>query len=331
MSKKSLQVNSQIYGKVTQDMGIGHFVDLSGALQLYWPKIHGNFNMYSDYGILALPFEECWIEARVPPHLLRENAIGEARHKRVWAGVAASMLENKDGMLPSELHLTVLNVLVKKIGAAISREVLDERMKRFAKFDRQGISIKYVVSLAGHTVTDESVYPVGMLLLFLDEHGYIVGTINDMTHLVVQSEQDYLGVEKGFVEEATVAFYQPFLYGISIMNSRNVKVVSEPRKRRPAKAKTPGDKLVFKSLKVTLPRRSYPGQSEESGSTRKHKLHWVRGGFRKYGGVDENGQPRGLLFGKYATTLYIPAHMRGDPNLGEVIKDWEFFDNQEQS
>jgi len=38
-----------------------------------------------------------------------------------------------------------------------------------------------------------------------------------------------------------------------------------------------------------------------------------------------------LLFGKYATTLYIPAHMRGDPNLGEVIKDWEFFDNQEQS
>lgn len=105
--------------------------------------------------------------------------------------------------------------------------------------------------------------------------------------------------------------------GISFMHCKNVKQVEakeDPGERFRKQYKVP--KFTYRTLcidpmKEVLRRE---GQSDTTGL--KRALHICRGHFSTYS--DEKP-----LFGKYAGTFWVPDHVRGKKEHGEVVKDYE--------
>lgn len=103
----------------------------------------------------------------------------------------------------------------------------------------------------------------------------------------------------------------------SFMHCKNVKQVEakeDPGERFRKQYKVP--KFTYRTLcidpmKEVLRRE---GQSEATGL--KRALHICRGHFSTYS--DEKP-----LFGKYAGTFWVPDHVRGKKEHGEVVKDYE--------
>lgn len=77
---------------------------------------------------------------------------------------------------------------------------------------------------------------------------------------------------------------------------------------------------TYKVLKVNTSHKEYIGQDKDTGlrDFDPRRMHVVRGHHAEYG---TNG--RKLLFGKYTRKIWIPAHVRGNEELGIVVKDYE--------
>lgn len=101
----------------------------------------------------------------------------------------------------------------------------------------------------------------------------------------------------------------PVLLAISFMHCKNVKTVKEQVPEKLAKRTlerhgyrpTPWHTLVIEPLKEVLRKQ---GQADKTGL--KKALHICRGHFARFG-VDG----RGLLFGKYSGSFFIPQHVKG--------------------
>lgn len=81
---------------------------------------------------------------------------------------------------------------------------------------------------------------------------------------------------------------------------------------------------TYKVLKVNTGHKEYYGRDKDTGlrDFDPRRMHVVRGHHAEYG---TNG--RKLLFGKYQRKIWIPAHVRGNEELGIVVKDYEVVDD----
>lgn len=105
------------------------------------------------------------------------------------------------------------------------------------------------------------------------------------------------------------------------------KIKLGTRRARRAARKLPRDSSFHEHHVIQvnpLKPGSESGSGQLSGKKRHLAQHQVAGGFRTYGGEDPvTGKQRGLLFGKRACTIFVPAYERGTDEDGTVSKEFE--------
>ena len=120
------------------------------------------------------------------------------------------------------------------------------------------------------------------------------------------------------VVESTVAMA---CYAMSLMNCKNISfadIATTPSKRY--RKKNREKKIIFKVLMIDpMGKKAKKKPSGEAGPKQEKfkRLHMCRGHMADY--RKGNG-----LFGKYKGVFFVPAHVRGTPRDGMVIKDYEF-------
>lgn len=113
--------------------------------------------------------------------------------------------------------------------------------------------------------------------------------------------------------------FLPIAFAISLMHCKNVRTGEKTDDRTPAekardlRAGIP--ELKFKTLEIEPMRRVLATEGNISQNGLKKALHICRGHFSEY----SEERP---LFGKYAGRFWIPSHVRGTTESGQVIKDY---------
>lgn len=140
----------------------------------------------------------------------------------------------------------------------------------------------------------------------------------------VDEEQNIHDVGDGEEKYNIVTLSIPALYSIMLLNCKNIRLEEEPgakMKRMLNKHKKDSRKKeVYKVLVIDAmkPKSRSDHESVETGI--KRSFHVCRGHLRTY--TEEKP-----LFGKYSGTYFIPAHVRGDKEIGEVEKDYKIVSN----
>lgn len=109
-------------------------------------------------------------------------------------------------------------------------------------------------------------------------------------------------------------------YAMSLMNCKNITlqdVVTSPSKHHPKMNRK--REIIFKVLMIDQMGKKQRKKSEGEGPKLEKfkRLHVCRGHMADY--RKGNG-----LFGKYKGIFFVPAHVRGTPRDGIVVKDYEF-------
>jgi hypothetical protein len=113
----------------------------------------------------------------------------------------------------------------------------------------------------------------------------------------------------------------PAFLALSFIHCRNVKVAEErpPEKLSKKHAKKTGRPLLrYRMLQIDHMKEILERVGKASANGLKLALHICRGHFNHYG---ENG--KGLFFGKYEATVWVPMQTRGTKKRGVVVKDYD--------
>ena len=103
---------------------------------------------------------------------------------------------------------------------------------------------------------------------------------------------------------------------LNMCNCVNVSVAYPDRPMpRPQRRRLDRLGVRFSEIHIKPASKSYKGKGQ-SLADMETALHGVRGHYATYGGE------RGLLFGKYAGRFWIPPHIRGSRDNGEVVQSY---------
>lgn len=147
----------------------------------------------------------------------------------------------------------------------------------------------------------------------------VFGTVSD-THFAFYPN-DVRAAHMAFVIVYTA------LCTFNLMKVSNIELIDQPPNPRLSaiSEREFGRPLTtYKVLKVNTGHKEYQGRDKDTGlkDFDPRRMHVVRGHHAEYG---TNG--RKLLFGKYQRKIWIPAHVRGNEELGIVVKDYEVVDD----
>lgn len=104
------------------------------------------------------------------------------------------------------------------------------------------------------------------------------------------------------------------LKSLTFLNCRNV-TLGEPARSRPERRRIARYGVTIRELVIAGNGVTVQGRLAQRGDGT-IPLHTVRGHIARYG-----VEGRGLLFGKIAGTFWVPAHIRGSADVGEVEGD----------
>jgi hypothetical protein len=106
---------------------------------------------------------------------------------------------------------------------------------------------------------------------------------------------------------------------LNFMSARNVDII-EPTRPRPQQKRLARHGVRVHELRVFPTGRS--SRSRGEGQPQTLASHGVRGHFAHYGACCPHHEPRGLLFGKLEGKFYVPQHVRGSKDVGEIKQEF---------
>jgi hypothetical protein len=106
---------------------------------------------------------------------------------------------------------------------------------------------------------------------------------------------------------------------LNFMNARNIDIV-EPTRPRPQAKRIARTGVRVHELRIFPTGKSTRSRGE--GQPLTLSAHGVRGHFAHYGACCAYHEPRGLLFGKYEGKVYVPPHVRGSEEVGEISHEY---------
>lgn len=115
--------------------------------------------------------------------------------------------------------------------------------------------------------------------------------------------------------------FLPLFYAINSLHSKRTEIVTVPvsRQQRRHAARSGGQQPAdHRTIKVKDYIRIYGEAQKARREGSDYPLHEVIGHFRSYG---VNGR-KGLLFGKYAGTFFVPSFLKGNPDVGATDHDY---------
>lgn len=188
--------------------------------------------------------------------------------------------------------------------------------------------VSWLVEWSGFVETHGTVgliSPIQGLTIALDDQGHLVesnegaslllGRIHPLRVRSYTSDEGHNAVGKIF------GFIKGFLMAVGFCHCQNVALVDgdmPPPKIRANQEKKLGAPLIqFKELVIdpNLTRKRPATRAINVGPKAERSLHICRGHFQTY--TEEKP-----MFGKYAGTFWVPAHVRGTEDAGKVFKDY---------
>ena len=106
-----------------------------------------------------------------------------------------------------------------------------------------------------------------------------------------------------------------YRHAVSLLHCKNIELVDEPLTRQQRRSKERKARTIYKVLAIKEGDKSYRYLDHGHDGSKK-ALHLCRGHFRTY---TENAP----LFGRVTGTFWIPAHVKGNKQYGEVVKDYK--------
>jgi hypothetical protein len=238
-----------------------------------------------DFPYLRPPFEFCWMETGRPPYLNVNGSRSRYPESPLrWGIILSCQRVVQDG---TQLALTA-----------------------------------HMIYLAEK---DRAVYTGSGLWQKLDSQGAPTGEMHLMVYGLPQlrnwySKQGVVDVDAAvnLLGSDTQARCYPFLLALSLLHCKNVTTTiqdssAKVRASRHRKDKPPLTKYYTLNIEPMKRILRTEGRSEEVGL--KRALHICRGHFATY----SEDKP---LFGKVSGRFWIPAHVRGSKDAGEIKKDY---------
>lgn len=289
VTRKQLESSQLI---VIDNVAAYHFQDLQRRLK-------GKEMMtVSDFPNVMLPFESTFLEMRV-----RNNPSFEATFEE--CGVLAEMVK------PEKIDFSQLGLSSDRAKETfLKRDVTYLMICQFFAYGRR-LGRKSVLSAS-------FIFPVNPdgQILPLDEKFPVIGGVYLTPD--VQNEEE---TRKDITFYILETYIFPCLLALSFMHCRNVKVLTErpPEKlSRKYERRTGKPLLKYRVLQIDHMKQVLEREGGASSQGLKKALHICRGHFKQYG---RDG--KGLLFGKYTATVWIPMHTRGNAEEGVVVKDYD--------
>lgn len=158
---------------------------------------------------------------------------------------------------------------------------------------------------------------VGVILVHLDRYGYILDDTNKIQVVSLPHQQPSASLQPG----AGLPSHAPYmLKAIQAMHQRcDADKVSPPRQQRRA-AERQGVRQLHDYYILRVKPLAAPRSMAEVGRAARdpgqRREHIVRGHFRYY-------SPERPLFGRWTGMIWIPAHERGDSDIGRIKKDYK--------
>lgn len=206
---------------------------------------------------------------------------------------------------------------VRKENAAkktLQRLSADPAYNRYAKIEEAGFrgECRWMVTNRVFAEVFGRVVLAGGFCAYLDREGGLLPGV---------SLECFVDGRADIPEQIMLSFSWPTLVAISLAHCKNVQIVDivQPRyvRRRLEKA---GASVTYKTLLIGPFKKQmrHEADNDPAGeqSTIKRALHICRGHFSTY----SEERP---LFGKHAGTFWIPMHVKGNKQHGEVKKDYK--------
>lgn len=242
-----------------------------------------HWEIKTDFPYLTPPFEECWLETGNPPFIASNG-----------------QRKGLEGGKPD------------RWGAYMQSSPWQET-------DRKGwlVGSQMVLAWGGELTT-----PGVQIVMFLDEQG----TLIDAPKWALLGGDNYIEHMKkrlpsfphSLIAEMSAKMF-PIWLALSFLHCKNISVAESNPNPKLAKARQRRNKpplTKYYTLEIETMKRVLrtEGRSEEVGL--KRALHICRGHFASY--TEEKP-----LFGKIAGRFWIPAHVRGSKEAGEINKDYK--------
>lgn len=279
-------------------------VVIDNVTAYYWQEVERKLEnnekiLPSDFPNVRLPFDIAFLEMR----LSGETAIESTTE----AGVLLRMFDSLQFKLSFPNEAKQLWIQGSSEHARLETEIA--YVLTAALFIRTNYGKKNI-----HTAN---------FILAVNRNGQIVGDENYVRWIArlmlygAHNEEDI----RSNLNFAAARFLYPTLLALSFMHCRNVKVVEEtpPSKLSKKHEKKTGRPLLrYRVLQIDHMKEVLEKEGGASKTGLKRALHICRGHFAHYG-----QEGKGLLFGKYAGTVWVPMHTRGTKEKGVVIKDYD--------
>lgn len=272
----------------------------------------------SFYGCVSPPFPLFFVESRKiynKRDLIEISKIDARYIEVVRAGIASLVIER--GMLCEDMS--------------------DDRRAKQGRHLKEGgaplpAGTKWILRFTGYSRQNRVLsMHAGRAFIHLDQDGQILDDMKRV-HTTTFKEDEY-DPRIDYLSPAALAKQLVFtLKTIGLLHEKaeieEVKPKLSRQARRLAKRQGKPEPKPFYLLKVRerATKRVTVGDIAHSDADAAKRAHQVRGHFRVYGQAG-----RGLLFGKYEKTVWVPSHVRGDKEQGEIEKGYEIKPEKEQS
>ena len=132
---------------------------------------------------------------------------------------------------------------------------------------------------------------------------------------IVKHLQEKIGNDLLRIMGEDLTLLKALLHSINLLHCKNIELVIEPLTRQQRRQKERKSGIIYKVLAIKEGDKSYRYLDHGHNGSKK-ALHLCRGHFRTY--TDE-----APLFGRVTGTFWIPAHVKGAKENGEVVKDYK--------
>jgi hypothetical protein len=295
---------ARVYHEAMSDLGTAQLVVIDNVAEYYHREMErrrefGGKVSASDFPNVMVPFSYAFFDMRPSTQDLKS-------------------LYSEVGVLTYMIHLT--DDATERFEEAGIK--WDEQTRRSFMSDQVKCFLVAVVFV--YNQSNREVWYLGNYTIPVDKDGRIVcdGNVGFpwISKIFIsegcKSDEDYMQLALLYAE----CYLYPACLALSFMHCRNVKIAEErpPEKlSKKHRAKTGKPLLKYRVLQIDHMKEVLEREGGISKNGLKRALHICRGHFSRYG---QDG--KGLLFGKYAATVWVPMHTRGSKVEGIVVKDY---------
>lgn len=176
-----------------------------------------------------------------------------------------------------------------------------------------------------------------MIDMFQEDSGSLYGAmsctraaLNEWGELIDVTYESHIPANERELQALSLHPFAVFLHTLNFMQCANIQTeYIEPSEKLSHKHRKKGhikDKLIgYHVLRIAT--KGPATKTRGSGNGRGDGLvafHPVRGEFHHYGDCCPGKHPpKGLMFGKHTGRFWVPSHVRGNPERGSIVRDFE--------